>query len=57
MGIEYIVLDDGSKVKADLFIDCTGFSALLIDKTLKEPFESFEDVLPNNSAWATKMPF
>ena len=57
VGIEYIVLDDGSKVKADLFIDCTGFSALLIDKTLKEPFESFEDVLPNNSAWATKMPY
>ena len=46
-----------SKVKADLFIDCTGFSALLIDKALKEPFESFEDVLPNNSAWATKMPY
>ena len=57
VGVEYIVLDDDSKVKADLFIDCTGFSALLIDKALKEPFESFEDILPNNSAWATKMPY
>ena len=57
VGVEYIVLDDDSKVKADLFIDCTGFSALLIDKVFKEPFESFEDVLPNNSAWATKMPY
>ena len=57
VGVEYIVLDDDSKVKADLFIDCTGFRALLIDKALKEPFESFEDVLPNNSAWATRMPY
>jgi len=57
VGVEYIVLDDDSKVKADLFIDCTGFSAILIDKALKEPFESFEDILPNNSAWATKMPY
>lgn len=57
VGIEYIVLDDDSKVKADLFIDCTGFSSLLIGKALKEPFESFEDVLPNNSAWATRIPY
>ena len=57
VGVEYVVLDDGSKVTADLFLDCTGFKALLIDKVLKEPFESFEDVLPNNSAWATKIPY
>ncbi len=30
-GIEHLVLDDGRKISADLFIDCTGFSALLID--------------------------
>ena len=45
------------KYKADLFIDCTGFKSLLMDKTLKEPFESYEDILPNNSAWATKIPY
>jgi hypothetical protein len=45
------------KHKADLFIDCTGFKALLIDKTLKEPFESYQDLLPNNSAWATRIPY
>ena len=43
--------------KADLYIDCTGFQALLLDKTLKEPFESYEDMLPNNSAWATRIPY
>ena len=56
-GIDYLLLEDGKKVRADLFIDCTGFKALLIDKTLNEPFESWEDILPNNSAWATKIPY
>lgn len=42
---------------ADLYVDCTGFKSLLLDKTLEEPFESLEDKLPNNSAWATRMPY
>ena len=54
-GIEFIELQNGKKLHADLFIDCTGFKALLIDKELKEPFDSYEDILPNNSAWATKV--
>jgi hypothetical protein len=45
------------KHKADLYIDCTGFKALLLGETLKEPFESLEDKLPNNKAWATKLPY
>ena len=46
-----------NKHKADLYIDCTGFASLLLGKTLKEPFESYADLLPNNSAWATRMPY
>jgi hypothetical protein len=46
-----------NKHKADLYIDCTGFKSLLLDKTLKEPFESYSDILPNDSAWATRMPY
>lgn len=46
-----------NKYKADLYIDCTGFRATIIDKTFKEPFESYENLLPNNSAWATKIPY
>ena len=43
---------------AELFIDCTGFSSLLLGKTLKVPFESYcPDLLPNNSAWATQLPY
>ena len=46
-----------NKYKADLYIDCTGFKSLLLDKTLKEPFESYSDILPNDSAWATKITY
>jgi hypothetical protein len=46
-----------NKHTADLFIDCTGFKSLLLGETLKEPFESYSDLLPNNSAWATRIPY
>ena len=54
--------DDGivslnNKHTADLFVDCTGFKSLLLGETLKEEFVSYEDLLPNNSAWATRMPY
>ena len=45
------------KYEADLFVDCTGFKSLLLGETFEEPFESLEDKLPNNSAWATKLPY
>ena len=46
------------KHSAELYIDCTGFSSLLLGKTLKVPFESYcPDLLPNNSAWVTKIPY
>jgi tryptophan halogenase len=56
-GIETLTLLDGSLVTADLFIDCTGFKALLIDKTLHVPFIPYDYMLPNNSAWATRIPY
>ncbi len=46
-----------NKYKADLYIDCTGFKSLLLGETLKEPFESYSDMLPNDSAWATKIKY
>ena len=45
------------KHKADLYIDCTGFASALLGKTLKVPFESYSDLLPNNTAWATRIPY
>jgi tryptophan halogenase len=42
---------------AELYIDCTGFKSMLLGETLKEPFESYEEMLPNNSAWATRVSY
>ena len=56
-GIKHLVLDSGEIVTADLFVDCTGFKSLLLSEALKEPFISYSDMLPNNSAWATQIPY
>jgi tryptophan halogenase len=56
-GIEHLVLDNGQKLEADLFIDCTGFKSLLLTKAFKVPFISIENFIPNNYAWATKIPY
>ena len=42
------------KHKADLFFDCTGQKSLLLGEALKENFIDYSNLLPNNSAWATK---
>lgn len=56
-GIESLVLIDGSEISADLYIDCTGFRSLLLGEALKEPFDSFSEMLPNNRAWAVQIPY
>ncbi len=56
-GIEYLELDSGEKITADLFIDCTGFRSILLGDAMKEPFISYSDILPNNSAWAAQIPY
>jgi tryptophan halogenase len=56
-GIESLTLDNGDLVTADLFIDCTGFKSLLLGDALKEPWNDFEHMLPNNRAWATRVPY
>lgn len=56
-GISFLILDDGSHISADLFVDCTGFKSLLLAQSLKEPFTSYSDMLPNNRAWATRVAY
>lgn len=56
-GISYLELTNGEKIVADLYIDCTGWKSLLIEKALGVPFESYSDILPNNAAWATRLPY
>ncbi|MFI1018845.1 tryptophan halogenase family protein [Streptomyces sp. NPDC020965] len=43
-------------LSGDLFIDCTGFRGLLLNKALSEPFISYQDTLPNDSAVALQVP-
>jgi len=56
-GVDYLELENGNKITADLFIDCTGFRSVLLGGALSEPFDSFEEMLPNNRAWATRIPY
>lgn len=49
-GIKSVSLKNGEDVEGDIFIDCTGFQALLIGKALKTPYQSFSDYLLCNRA-------
>lgn len=39
-------------IAGDLYIDCSGFKSILLEESLKEPFISYEDILPCDSAVA-----
>lgn len=45
-----VICDQGREYQADYFVDCSGFSAMLIEKTLNIPFDDFSDNLFNDSA-------
>jgi hypothetical protein len=44
-------------LSADLYIDCSGFRALLMDKTLHEPFHPVQKYLLNDRAIAARVPY
>ena len=50
--IESLHLEDGSKIIGDLFIDCTGLAALLIEKTLSTGYDDYSHWLPCDRAMA-----
>lgn len=52
--IESITLESGEEIEGDLFIDCTGFRAALIEKVLGVEFEDWSQWLPMNSAVAVQ---
>lgn len=55
--IRELRLDSGDPVKADLFIDCSGFRSLMLGQTLGEPFDDYYDSLFNDKAIAIRFPF
>jgi hypothetical protein len=50
--IAAVATSEGELLEADFFIDCSGFSALLIEKALGTPFVSYADNLFNDAAVA-----
>lgn len=54
--IRHIVTAGHGELDGDLFIDCTGFRGLLLGQALGEPFESYQDSLPNDRAVALRVP-
>ena len=52
--IDALVLDSGIRIEGDLFIDCTGFRALLIDGAMNAAFEDWSQWLSTDSAFAVQ---
>ena len=48
--IAALLTEDQDRIEADIFIDCTGFASLLMQKTLGVKFHSFKSNLFNDAA-------
>lgn len=54
--IASLTLKSGEVISGDVFIDCSGFSSLLIGKNLQEPFIDYSHILFNDRAITCQVP-
>ncbi|WP_406408581.1 tryptophan 7-halogenase [Streptomyces halstedii] len=54
--VTHVRTKESGDLAGDLFIDCTGFRGMLLNKRLEVPFLSYQDSLPNDSAVALRVP-
>jgi len=52
--IAAIVLENGTRIEGDLFVDCTGFRSLLLGGALETPFDDWSHWVTTNSAIAVQ---
>lgn len=55
--IRSIVTEQAGEIEGDLFVDCTGFKALLLGEALGVPFRDCSDVLFCDTALAVHLPY
>ncbi len=55
--IDHVATQEHGPLKADLYVDCSGFRAELIGRAMNVPFKSVRDVLFTNRAVACKIPY
>ena len=55
--IKSVTTKQAGEISGDLFVDCTGFSALLLGKTLGVGFKECKDVLFCDAALAVQVPY
>ena len=55
--IDHVVIDTQGELRADLYIDCSGFRAELIGGALQSPLKSVRNILFTDRAIACKVPY
>ena len=55
--ITNVTLDNGEKIDGDLFVDCSGFNSLILNKTLGVKYKSQSDYLFADKAVTMRVPY